>query len=246
MSEGDAPDSRWERRFHRERRARKEAERLLQDKSRELYDANIQLKTLLRTLEQRVEDRTREADAARRKAEAASEAKTRFLATMSHEIRTPMNGVVGMADFLSTTPLNTEQRASVDTIQTASSTLRRLLDDILDFSRLESGKLELSPTEFSVQNLIRDLIALHRPTAERRGLLIHSEVDPTMPAAVIGDRLRIGQVMGNLINNAIKFTETGSIRIRARWRASALHVSVIDTGIGIPEASREHLFQRFA
>lgn len=246
MSEGDAPDSRWERRFHRERRARKEAERLLQDKSRELYDANIQLKTLLRTLEQRVEDRTREADAARRKAEAASEAKTRFLATMSHEIRTPMNGVVGMADFLSTTPLNTEQRASVDTIQTASSTLRRLLDDILDFSRLESGKLELSPTEFSVQNLIRDLIALHRPTAERRGLLIHSEVDPTMPAAVIGDRLRIGQVLGNLINNAIKFTETGSIRILARWRASALHVSVIDTGIGITEASREHLFQRFA
>ena len=201
-SGADEPNvSPWEKRFRRERRARKEAERLLQDKSRELYDANMRLTALLHTLEQRVEERTAEAEAARHRAESASLAKSRFLATMSHEIRTPMNGVIGMADYLSTTDLNEEQRSSVATIQAASGNLRRLLDDVLDLSRLESGKLDLSPTAFSPAELIEDLVALHSPTARRRGLELRAEVNGALPVRVTADRLRVGQVVGNLLSN---------------------------------------------
>ena len=151
-------ESRWERAFRRERKARKEAERLLQDKSRELYDANQQLKGLNRNLELLVEERTHEANEARKRAEAANVAKSRFLSTMSHEIRTPMNGVIGMADYLATTELNPDQTHCVQTIQTASTSLRRLLNDILDLSRLDSQKLELAPSRFAPADFFAELI----------------------------------------------------------------------------------------
>lgn len=236
----------WERRFQRERRARKEAERLLQAKSQELYDANRHLKVLLRTLEQRVEERTAEAELARQKAETASLAKTRFLATMSHEIRTPMNGVVGMADYLATTDLNADQHSSIRTLQAASATLRQLLDDLLDISKLESGRFELSTIAFSPQAFVEDMVALHQPTAKRRGLELTLEVQRTLPNRLIGDRMRIGQIIGNLLNNAIKFTEEGSVRLVVAAEGPTLTLHVIDTGIGIPVEARAKLFQRFA
>lgn len=206
----------------------------------------MRLTALLHTLEQRVEERTAEAEAARHRAESASLAKSRFLATMSHEIRTPMNGVIGMADFLSTTDLNEEQQSSVATIQAASGNLRRLLDDVLDLSRLESGKLDLSPTTFSPAELIEDLVALHSPTAHQRGLLLRAEVEGTLPLRVTADRMRVSQVVGNLLSNAVKFTDKGSVRLLVHFDQNDFHISVVDTGVGIRKAARAHLFQRFS
>jgi len=238
--------STWERAFHRERAARKEAERLLQDKSRALYEANQQLKGLNRDLELRVQERTHDAHEARKKAEAANIAKSRFLATMSHEIRTPMNGVIGMADYLATTQLDADQQSCVQTIQRASASLRRLLNDILDLSRLDSKKLELAPSSFEPSEFFDELMSLYRPSATEQQLAFSLEIPNPLPVSIYADRMRMSQVLGNLLSNAIKFTRSGSVRFLVCWEAPFMHISVIDTGIGIPLKSRARLFQRFS
>ncbi|OOG36401.1 hybrid sensor histidine kinase/response regulator [Rhodanobacter sp. C05] len=181
----------------------------------------------------------------RQLAEAASAAKTQFLATLSHEIRTPMTGVMGMAELLLSTPLNPLQHDYTQAMQRSGGMLLKLLNDALDLARIEAGKLELEPAPFDPRQLLDDVAQLEQGMAHAKGIRFVLEVADDLPPRVIGDAVRIKQVLLNLANNALKFTEHGSVTLRAQRVVNGLLFSVSDTGPGIPEASQARLFQRF-
>jgi len=181
----------------------------------------------------------------RQMAEAASAAKTQFLATLSHEIRTPMTGVMGMAELLLSTPLSPLQHDYTQAMQRSGSMLLKLLNDALDLARIEAGKLELEPAPFDPRQLLADVAQLEQGLAHTKGIRFVLEVAEDLPQRMIGDALRIKQVLLNLANNALKFTEHGHVTLRAQRTSNGLLFSVSDTGPGIPEASQARLFQRF-
>ncbi|OOG59770.1 hybrid sensor histidine kinase/response regulator [Rhodanobacter sp. C03] len=178
-------------------------------------------------------------------AEQASAAKTQFLATLSHEIRTPMTGVLGMAELLQSTPLNPQQHDYTEAMQRSGSMLLKLLNDALDLARIEAGKLELELAPFDPRQLVKDVAQLERGLAQSRHVRFELDIADDLPALVIGDAVRIKQVLLNLANNALKFTERGSVTLRAQRLAGDLRFSISDTGPGISEASQTRLFQRF-
>lgn len=178
-------------------------------------------------------------------AEQASAAKSQFLATLSHEIRTPMTGVIGMAELLLSTPLSETQREYAESMQRASNVLLKLLNDALDMARIEAGKLVLELAPFDVRPLVQDVERLQKGAARAKGLTFGVQMDDNVPAALIGDALRIRQVLFNLVNNAVKFTECGSVAIHASWVHEELCLDVSDTGPGISETSRVRMFRRF-
>jgi hypothetical protein len=184
-------------------------------------------------------------------AEAASIAKSRFLATMSHEIRTPLNGVLGMADLLLMPGLQDGERLDyAQTIHDSGNTLLTLINDILDLSKVEAGKMELAFAPFAPARVVQELTALFAEMAARKGLKLTGAWASAPTRCYLGDPMRLRQMLSNLINNAIKFTETGSIRLEAaeleREVASALlEFTVTDTGMGVPEEKRPQLFQAF-
>ncbi|MEI7445839.1 MAG: response regulator [Burkholderiales bacterium] len=245
----EARIARLERRLERERDARKEAERLLEDKSRELYDANRSLQAFADRLEGLVDERTVALREALGRAEAGTRAKSEFLATMSHEIRTPLNGVVGMVELLQSTALDDTQRGYVDTLLQSADTLLAIINDVLDFSRIEAGRLELERRAFSPLRLAQDVVALIAPQATQKGLPVRLHTG-TLPGRVLGDPTRLQQVWLNLLSNAVKFTERGVVTLElaaepsadGRWR---LHGAVTDTGIGMTEAQCARLFEAF-
>jgi signal transduction histidine kinase/CheY-like chemotaxis protein len=183
--------------------------------------------------------------AAQREAEQANQAKSTFLATVSHEIRTPMNGVLGMVDILDHTPLNADQRDSLATIRYSASALLRIIDDILDFSKIEAGKLELERIELSTVELIEGVAEALAPQAASKGLKLAAYVAPDVPERVMGDPLRLQQILFNLLGNALKFTEAGYVRLSLERAGDALCIRVADTGIGLTEEQRQRLFQPF-
>lgn len=191
-----------------------------------------------------------EIDGARRRAEEAGEAKSRFLATMSHELRTSMTGLLGMIELLSRTSLDDDQQGFVRTMRSSAETLLALLNDILDFSKLEAGKVQLEAIPFAPPRVMRDVTQLFQGQASAKGLILNSEIDPSLPAVVVGDPLRLKQILSNLVSNAIKFTIEGRITVRLTLESRSSKTlritgSVSDTGQGIAPEVQSDLFRAF-
>lgn len=178
-------------------------------------------------------------------AEAANEAKTTFLTNMSHELRTPLNGVIGVVDLLAQTDQSAHQRELTSIIKASSDQLRRLIGDILDLARIEAGELTLNLAPLSLVELIQDVTNLAGLAAESKGVALQLKLDPTLPANVQGDALRLKQVLTNLVGNAVKFTQTGSITVEVSRSGDTYRFAVTDTGIGFDAQQRETIFGRF-
>ena len=187
---------------------------------------------------------------ARDVAQSANSAKSQFLANMSHEIRTPLNGVIGLAQALARTPLSTQQAEMLELIQSSGRTLQALLSDILDLARVESGRLELAHEPFHLGRAVREAAQLHKTSAQAKGLQFFVEIDDQTDRWILGDVVRIKQILTNLVSNAVKFTQTGFVSLTVapgpdRDKTPTLRFSIEDTGIGFDSKTRERLFSRF-
>ncbi len=185
-------------------------------------------------------------------ANAASIAKSQFLANMSHEIRIPMNGFIGMIQVMEMTQLTAEQREYMNIIRTSSDALLKLINDILDYTKIEIGKIKLEKTSFNFRKMIYDVVCLFKPSAERKGLMMEVSIEKDLPDHFIGDPFRLRQILSNLMGNAVKFTNKGRITISIvrveEWSDKGIKLKFIvkDTGIGIPDNEIDILFERFS
>ncbi len=204
---------------------------------------------LRQTLET-IEIQNIELEMARKEAEAAARVKSEFLANMSHEIRTPLNGVIGFINLLMKTPLNSRQKDYLQTIHKSATSLLSIINDILDFSKIEAGKLRLDPSPMDIRECIEDALTLLAPSAHDKALELVPLVYSDVPEKIIGDHLRLRQIITNLVNNAIKFTESGSVVVRVSLEKESdqnvvVCVQVSDSGIGLSTEEQKSLFQAF-
>ena len=201
-------------------------------------------------LENRVRERTAELAASKEAAEAASRIKSEFLANMSHELRTPMNGIMGMIDLAMDTDSSTERADYLETARSCAAALMTILKDVLDFSKMETEKLDLRCVQFNVTDCVSAALQTLGTTADQKGLGMASDFGPGVPESVLGDPVQLGQILLNLVGNAIKFTEQGGITVRVEEEGPTdetigLHFAVSDTGIGIPPEKLDAIFEGF-
>lgn len=201
-------------------------------------------------LEERIRQRTEELEEAMHRALAASQAKSEFLANMSHELRTPMNGIIGMIDIVMDSRLSSDQREHIETAQRCAYSLLALLNDILDLSKIEAGKMALEKVPFEVRSLVKDCVKGYRPKAAEKGIQLIAALAPEVPREMVGDPLRLRQILANLLSNALKFTDHGLVRLQVdvlprEGRALELRIQVADTGVGIPPDKLQSIFEKF-
>ncbi|WP_052161349.1 response regulator [Hoeflea sp. BAL378] len=215
----------------------------------------VPIDIIIRHMIKRLQDKTREIDLALTKAQMGDRAKSEFLATMSHEIRTPMNGVLGMAELLTRTDLDTRQRTFTDVILKSGNALLEIINDILDFSKIDAGQLVLNPKPFNLVDTTEDVATLMSSRVVEKDIELVVRIAPGLPDKLIGDPGRIRQILTNLVGNAVKFTEQGHVMVEITWRKVntgdqperlAISVAVRDTGIGIPAEKIDTIFDKFS
>lgn len=213
----------------------------------DLHTQKQELKELLKKLEHN----NRELEKQKKKAEEATQVKAMFLANMSHEIRTPLNGIIGISKILEESNLKENQKELAEIITTSGENLLNIINDILDFSKIESGQIQLEDIDFNVFKVISNIVKLLQFNAEKKGLKIIVDVDKSIPDTLTGDPFRLNQIITNLVNNAIKFTEKGEVRIsvelmNAEKKEVELMFKIADTGIGISKEGIKKLFKEFS
>ncbi len=212
-----------------------------------LKRAEEKIRELNAGLEQRVAERTAELAVARDQAEAADRLKSAFLATMSHELRTPLNSIIGFTGIILqglAGPLNAEQSKQLEMVRGSSRHLLALINDVLDISKIEAGQMEVTCASFDLRASILKAMGIVMPLAEKKGLVLREELGPGI-GTLVSDARRVEQVLLNLLNNAVKFTDRGTVTIRGERTPAAVRISIADTGIGIKPDDLSHLFQPF-